>query len=107
MDEGFAAWLLVVVLAGAGTAMVYPTLLAAVSDAVHPEHRRSALGVYRFWRDGGAIAGALLSGVLADAFGFSAAIRAVGVLTIVSALVAARALDAAVSLDSKPQEVIS
>jgi MFS family permease len=72
--------------------MVYPTLMAAISDRVHPEQRSSALGVYRFWRDAGAIAGALLGGLLADAFGFSTAIQVVAALTLVSGIVAARAL---------------
>jgi MFS family permease len=77
-----------VVLVGVGTAMVYPTLLAAIGDAVHPQERASALGVYRFWRDSGAIAGALLGGVLADALGFSTAIRIVAALTLFSGVVA-------------------
>jgi predicted MFS family arabinose efflux permease len=72
--------------------MVYPTLLAAISDAVHPEQRSSVLGVYRFWRDAGAIAGALLGGLLADVFGFSTAIQVVAALTLLSGIVAARAL---------------
>jgi MFS family permease len=87
-DESFDMWLISVVLVGVGTAFVYPTLLAAMGDAVHPQHRASALGVYRFWRDGGAIAGALVGGALADALGFSAAIQAVAALTILSGVLA-------------------
>ncbi|HZP58263.1 MAG TPA: MFS transporter, partial [Dehalococcoidia bacterium] len=65
----FEAWLPALVALGVGTALAYPALLAATGDAVHPRERATALGVYRFWRDAGAIAGALLAGVLADAFG--------------------------------------
>jgi MFS family permease len=92
VGDGFSVWLVSVALVGVGTAMVYPTLLAAISDAVHPEQRSSALGVYRFWRDAGAIGGALLGGLLADALGFSAAIQIVAGLTLLSGVVAARAL---------------
>jgi MFS family permease len=72
--------------------MVYPALLAATGDAVHPGERATALGIYRFWRDAGAIGGALTAGVLADAFGFNAAIQSVAVLTAASGVVAAMAL---------------
>jgi MFS family permease len=84
----FGVWLAAVVLVGVGTAMVYPTLLAAIGDVVHPRERSSALGVYRFWRDGGAIAGALIGGGIADALGFSTAIRVVSLLTLTSGVVA-------------------
>lgn len=94
IGDSFEVWLLSVLLVGVGTAMVYPTLLAAISDAVNPEQRSAALGVYRFWRDAGTIGGALLGGILADAVGFTAAIQAVAVLTILSGVVAARALRA-------------
>jgi MFS family permease len=87
--ESFGGWLVAVSLVGVGTAMVYPTLLAAIGDSVHPLHRSSALGVYRFWRDAGAIAGALISGLLADLLGFAAAIQVVAALTAVSGVVAA------------------
>jgi MFS family permease len=92
LGHSFGGWLASVALVGVGTAMVYPTLMAAISDSVHPEQRSSVLGVYRFWRDAGAIAGALLGGLLADAFGFSAAIQVVAALTLLSGIVAARAL---------------
>ena len=72
-------------LLGIGTAMVYPTLLAAIGDVAHPEWRASSVGVYRLWRDGGYAVGALLAGVVADAFGLHWAIAAVGVLTLASA----------------------
>jgi MFS family permease len=84
----FAVWTAALVLLGAGTAMVYPALLAATGDAVHPGERATALGVYRFWRDAGAIGGALAAGALADVFGFGAAIQAVAALTVASGVIA-------------------
>ncbi len=82
-------WALAAVLLGLGTALVYPTLLAAVSDVAHPDWRASAVGVYRLWRDGGYAVGALLSGLLADALGIPAAIAAVGGVTFLSGAVVA------------------
>ena len=76
-------------LLGAGTAMVYPTLLAAIGDVAHPTWRASAVGIYRLWRDGGFAVGALLAGVIADAFGIEAAIWTVAALTALSGLVVA------------------
>ena len=84
--EGFAIG---AVLLGVGTAMVYPTLLAAVGDVVHPTWRASAVGVYRLWRDLGYAVGALVAGVVADAFGLDAAMWAVAGLTGASGFVAA------------------
>jgi MFS family permease len=72
------------VLLGVGTAMVYPTLIAAVSDAVPPVERAPVVGVYRFWRDAGFVVGAILAGVAADVLGFGPAIAIVAVLTGVS-----------------------
>jgi len=89
LGRGFGMWLVGAVLLGIGTALVYPTLLAAVSDVAHPEWRASAVGVYRLWRDGGYAVGALLSGVLADAFGIPAAIAAIGALTFLSGVIVA------------------
>jgi MFS family permease len=77
------------VLLGLGTAMVYPTLLAAIGDVAASGWRASAVGVYRLWRDLGYAVGALLAGVVADAFGLSAAVLAVAALTFVSGAVAA------------------
>jgi MFS family permease len=71
---------------GVGTALVYPTLIAAVSDAVSPVARASVVGVYRFWRDMGYVVGGLVAGVLADAIDFSAAIGMVAALTALSGL---------------------
>ena len=82
-------WALAAVLLGAGTAMVYPTLLAAVGDVAHPAWRARAVGVYRLWRDGGFAIGALLAGLLADAFGIPTAIWVVAALTAASGLVVA------------------
>lgn len=85
--RGFAPWAAAAVLLGAGTAMVYPTLLAAISDVAHPAWRASAVGVYRFWRDAGFAVGALLAGLIADALAMSAAIWTVAALTGASGLV--------------------
>jgi MFS family permease len=78
-------------LLGAGTALVYPTLIAAVSDAVEPRERPRAVGLYRFWRDAGFVGGALLAGFGADALGSGAAIVVVAGLTGASGLWVARA----------------
>jgi MFS family permease len=85
--HAFGPWALAAVLLGAGTAMVYPTLLAVVGDVAHPKWRASAVGVYRLWRDIGFAIGAMLAGVIADRFGMSAAIWAVATLTAASGLV--------------------
>jgi predicted MFS family arabinose efflux permease len=83
-DGGFLPALLAAILLGAGTALVYPTLIAAVSDAVQPVDRAPAVGVYRFWRDFGFVAGALIGGVVADTLGASEAIAVVAALTAAS-----------------------
>ncbi len=87
--DGFGWWLLASLLLGLGTAMVYPTLIAAISDVAHPSSRARSLSVYRFWRDMGYAVGALLAGAIGDAFGLAAAIAAIGGLTFVSGLVVA------------------
>jgi len=87
--RGFAPWAAGAVLLGAGTAMVYPTLLAAIGDVAHPTWRASSVGVYRLWRDAGFAVGALLAGAVADAFGPAAAIWVVAALTAASGLVVA------------------
>jgi MFS family permease len=74
---------------GVGTAMVYPTLLAAIGDVAHPTWRASAVGVYRLWRDLGYAVGALLAGILCDVFGMAAAIWTTAALTFASGLVVA------------------
>lgn len=87
--DTFGPWALAAVLLGAGTAMVYPTLLAAVGDVAHPAWRARSVGVYRLWRDGGFAVGALVAGLVADAFGLRAAVWAVAALTAASGLLAA------------------
>lgn len=86
----FAPAVVAAVLLGAGTALVYPTLIAAVSDAVQPIDRAPAVGVYRFWRDIGFVVGALISGAVADALGAGEAIVVVAALTAGSGLWVAR-----------------
>jgi MFS family permease len=87
--SSFFPWMMGAVLLGIGTAMVYPTLLAAIGDVAHPSWRASAVGVYRLWRDAGYAFGALLSGIIADLLGVVWAIAAVGTLTFVSGLLVA------------------
>ncbi len=89
MGGGFTVWLLASISLGLGTAMVYPTLLAVVSDVAHPEWRSSAIGVYRLWRDSGYAVGGLAAGVLTDTLGLSFAVGAIGVVTLLSGLVVA------------------
>jgi MFS family permease len=84
--RGFWSWIGPVALLGLGTAMVYPTLLAAVGDVAHPRWRGSAVGMYRLWRDSGYAVGALLAGFLADRFGMAWAIGVVAMLTVASGL---------------------
>lgn len=77
------------VLLGVGTAMVYPTLLAAIGDVAHPSWRASAVGVYRLWRDLGYALGAVIAGIVADLFGLSQAALVVAGLTFLSGTVVA------------------
>ena len=85
--EGFAIWAAAAVVLGAGTAMVYPTLLAAIGDVAHPGWRARSVGIYRLWRDGGFAVGALLAGALADAFDIGIAIWVIAALTAASGIV--------------------
>ena len=89
MAHAFSGFVMGAVLLGVGTAMVYPTLLAAIGDVAHPSWRASAVGVYRLWRDLGYAVGALLAGVTADAFGLAAAMWVIAALTFVSGAVSA------------------
>jgi MFS family permease len=89
LGRSYPAWLAGAAIQGLGTAMVYPTLLAAITDHTHPSWRATSLGVYRFWRDLGYAVGALLSGVIADTVGLGAAIHVVAVLTLFSGVVVA------------------
>lgn len=85
----FLPWLGGAMLLGVGTALVYPTLLAAIGDVVHPSWRASSVGVYRMWRDLGYAIGALVAGAMADLFGLSWSIGLVGLLTFISGIVVA------------------
>jgi MFS family permease len=89
VSDAYGPFAIAAVLLGLGTALVYPTLLAVVGDVAHPAWRASALGVYRFWRDLGYAAGALVAGVAADLLGLRAAVWLVAALTFLSGAVAA------------------
>lgn len=93
----FGWWIAGSVLLGLGTAMVYPSLIAAVSDASHPSWRARSLSVYRFWRDLGYAIGALAAGIIADCFGFVWAIVVVGLLTFLSGVVVATTMQSRLS----------
>lgn len=87
LGTGFATFALALALIGAGTAMVYPTLLAAIGDVAHPSWRSSAVGIYRLWRDSGYAAGAVCAGVIADLVSVEAAVWSVAALTVFSGLI--------------------
>ena len=89
LGDTFSWWLMASALLGAGTAMVYPTLLAAIGDVAHPLWRARAVGVYRLWRDSGYAAGAIVGGVAADLWGLRAAVWAAAAITVASGLVVA------------------
>jgi MFS family permease len=89
MADGFVGFATGGALLGIGTAMVYPTLLAAIGDVAHPSWRASSVGVYRLWRDLGYAFGALLAGLIADALGLPAAMWAVAAITFASGAVVA------------------
>lgn len=89
VTRDFWSWLAGSLLLGLGTAMVYPSLIAAVSDASHPTWRARSLSVYRFWRDLGYAIGALAAGLIADFFGFAWAIASVALVTFLSGAVVA------------------
>ena len=89
LASGFAGFATGAALLGVGTAMVYPTLLAAIGDVAHPSWRASSVGVYRLWRDLGYAVGALLAGITADAFGLPAAMWIAAALTFASGLIVA------------------
>ena len=85
--QSFFAFAALSVVLGLGTAVVYPTFLAAIADNTHPSQRAQSIGVYRLWRDLGYAVGALLTGILADIWSLNTAIYAIGLLTILSAIV--------------------
>ncbi len=87
--NNFWEWVGASALLGVGTALVYPTLLAAIGDVAHPSWRATAVGVYRFWRDSGYVIGALLAGILADTLGISWSMWVIGALTFLSGVLVA------------------
>jgi MFS family permease len=87
--DTFGWWIAASALLGAGTAMVYPTLLAAIGDVAHPLWRARAVGIYRLWRDSGYAAGAIVGGIAADLWGLRAAVWAAAAITVVSGIVVA------------------
>jgi MFS family permease len=89
MGDSFGTWAVGAVVLGAGTAMVYPTLLAAIGDVAHPEWRGRAVGIYRVWRDLGYAVGAIMGGVVADLWSLRAAVWVAAGISLVSALVVA------------------
>lgn len=103
LSHSFPFWAAGVIFLGVGTAMVYPTLLAAIGDVAHPSWRASAVGVYRLWRDGGYALGALLSGVIADSLGIHWAIAVVGVITVASGLLASITMKETLPQKATPQ----
>jgi MFS family permease len=89
LADTFTGWVLAAVLLGAGTALVYPTLLASIGDVAHPAWRARAVGVYRLWRDGGFAVGAVLAGIVADLWGLRAAVWVVAAITAASGVIVA------------------
>ena len=87
VGDGFAWWVVGAIVLGVGTAMVYPTLLAAIGDVADPSWRARSVGVYRLWRDSGFAVGALLAGLLADVVSITAATHVVAALTALSGIV--------------------
>ena len=105
--HGEMVWLGTALALGLGTALVYPTLLAAVGDVAHPSWRASAVGVYRLWRDLGYAAGALVAGVIADVAGIPAAILTVAAITLLSAAVALWRLRETAPLRRTPRSAVN
>jgi len=93
VSDGFAGFAMGGVLLGVGTAMVYPTLLAAIGDVAAPAWRASSVGVYRLWRDLGYAVGAVLAGLTADAFGLKDAMWVVAVVTFLSGVIVGVRMD--------------
>ena len=86
LGDSFAVWAVGSALFGAGTAMAYPTLIAAIGDVAHPRWRGAAVGVYRLWRDLGFAVGAVLAGMLADLYSLTTGILVVAAITAASGL---------------------
>jgi MFS family permease len=106
VSHAFTGFVTGVVLLGVGTAMVYPTLLAAIGDVAHPSWRASAVGVYRLWRDLGYAVGAVVAGATADAFGLDAAMWLVAGLTFISGIVAAARMSETLHAPSTTQDPV-
>lgn len=87
--DSYSLWLMGAVLLGIGTALVYPTLIAAIGDVAHPDWRATSTGIYRFWRDSGYAFGALLAGVLTDALNVQWAIGLVAILPLLAGVTTA------------------
>lgn len=102
ISRGFAGFAVASALLGVGTAMVYPTLLAAIGDVAHPMWRASAVGVYRLWRDLGYAVGAVVAGVLADRFGLVVSIWTVAALTFASGSLAAIRMTESLARNERP-----
>ncbi|MBL7872154.1 MAG: MFS transporter [Cyclobacteriaceae bacterium] len=85
--NSFSWFIILSSLLGIGTAIVYPTFLAAISDYTHPDQRPKSIGIFRLWRDLGYAIGAILTGLIADRFGLVAPILTIGVLTVTSSLI--------------------
>jgi MFS family permease len=99
----FSHFISLSVLLGIGTAVVYPTFLAAVSDNTHPSQRPQSIGIFRLWRDLGYAAGAVLTGLLADAFGIMMAVIAIGALTVLSSVVVQFRMNCTKKTDETPE----
>ncbi|SEB20573.1 Na+/melibiose symporter [Thalassobacillus cyri] len=93
MVNSYPLWLLGALLLGIGTAMVYPTIMASISDVAHPDWRATSMGVYRFWRDSGYAFGALLAGLIADMLGVSWSIALVALMPFLAGLITAFRMD--------------
>ena len=100
LSSSFTAYAGAAFLMGAGTAMVYPTLLAVIGDVSHPSRRASSVGIYRLWRDSGYAAGAIIAGFIADYFGMTAAVWFVAALTTISGFVVLMRMSETLQVDS-------
>jgi MFS family permease len=100
--NNFSGFIVLSSLLGIGTAIVYPTFLAAISDYTHPDQRPKSIGVFRLWRDLGYAIGALLTGLIADRFGLVAPIVAIGFLTIASSLIVKYRMSCSPKTSTKP-----
>ncbi|MBF9144437.1 MFS transporter [Hymenobacter properus] len=105
--DTYPVFLLLAALLGAGTALVYPTFLAAVAEYAPLAQRAHSVGIFRFWRDAGYAIGALLTGLLADAFGLGTALAAIGGLTVLSALVIKRRMYCLPDLTTNPNKAMT